>query len=293
MIESLSNVNFAAENEGGAGESQGTAAENNPAGQNQSGDEQRYRADIAPLKAKFGEDFQKIFDYAVGKGKSEVEAKFKGDLESTKKALNESLTRLKEFQALQTKYQATEEEKKKLAEQIAELEKKTMTAAELEDRRRKAEAELHQKTLKQHQEDSDWYKGQLEKHLIESAIMEAASMPNTKAFNPRQIVNLLAPQAQVEEVTNGDAKHTGKYKIILKLWDAEKGDFVAHDFQTGWKVWAEDQNNNNLFLDRLTAGSDTGEKRVVRSTGPLEKRDIANYEAFIKNRPKISKELRR
>ncbi|RMD50712.1 hypothetical protein D6827_03520 [Candidatus Parcubacteria bacterium] len=246
-------------------------------------DQQQFRQDIEKIKQENPAIFQQLANYFIGIGKKEAQKQVSKQLEQATAEKRRLLNQLKE---MQSNFAGTQAEKEALQKRIDELEEQVLSKEELAKKRFEEAKRKQEEELKKFQTESQRWRQQFENHLIETKILEAASKEETRAFNPRQIVDLLRHRAFVTEEIDDSGNPTGKMVVKLRLFDDELGKEVELDFDEGWKKWAERKENDNLFRSRLAPGSDFGPPADILQ-GEIPEAALRDPNLYQKYRDKI------
>jgi hypothetical protein len=139
--------------------------------------------------------------------------------ESFKAKLQEQLDRVNKLSEAKD---LTEQQRSSLAEQKLALETDLMTEREKADADKKRADAAHKKELEALQGDQKKWRGLYESQMKETVIFAAAAQHD--AYNPTQLLGLVAPLTVVEEVKNNKGEGTGRYETVVKTSVLEKGD---------------------------------------------------------------------
>jgi hypothetical protein len=238
------------------------------------------KPDFEDLK-KNNPGFQEIFDYAIGKGRGEVERKMSQEKEELKERNKQVLA---DFRKLETDFRGTDAERKDLRAKIEKLEEQMMSSEEISAKRLKEQREAQERERKAISKERDTFKQNYFDNLIDTAIMGQLTA-DLDAYNPKQVVSLARENCDVVEVLDESGKPTGKYTVKYTTYDDEAGEDRTYKFAEGFKKWAELEQNDNLFKKRLHGGSDDGKNH--RRPGSDTVGEIKTMEDYRKNREKI------
>jgi len=199
--------------------------------------------------------------------------------EEFRKKASDLQARLEEFQ---NRAGTTEAEKERLQEQIEELKKSYMSEAEiLKTSNAKAQKD-YEKALAAANSERDQWKNRYHSESITRALMDAAVAG--QAYNPQQIVGLLANKTRLVEDVDAEGKPTGVYTPKVKHTTRSKdGQMVDLEVtpQEALKLMKEDSESyGNLFKSNGAGG--VGGMQVQggkRSGGPLPLDTAAYMEA--------------
>lgn len=264
------------------------------AGNQPSDPDGKYSKEILALKEKMPDEFQRIADYFIGVGKSEQRKAGSSDMDTLKKE-REKL--LQDLRTVESNYTGAEKEREQLRGRIRELEEAGMTASQIAERRAKEQSENFERQLaeaKKAHDDSKRWRASYEDLMIETKILNASTQDKTKAFNPKQVVNLLRPHAKVEPVVeeiDGKYRETGQFKVVLNLYDDKGGMNRDFPFEDGWKVWSENRENDNLFQARMGSGSEDGTTKYLRTQTDIPLSVLNDPASYRKHREKLLQKL--
>lgn len=241
----------------------------------------KIKEEIAALK-ETNPDFQKIVDYSIGMGKSEADKKNREQLqklESEKKSL------LEQMKGHESTFQGSQKEKEELQKRIADLEEQTMTAEEKSRKKYQDELKKRDDKLKELENTAVAWQTDYENLLIEKTIMDKVTTGDNVAVNPRQVVDLLKNRAQLKPKIDSDGKELDEFRVVLTGLSKNGDDPSDYDFEEGFKIWADDESNDNLFKSRIAGGgSDKGGSAGHHKPANANLDDV---EAYRENRDQI------
>lgn len=142
-----------------------------------------------------------------------TEAKFKGQLERAEKTYNELLENKN----------LTEQERARLEESLADVQKQLRSKEEtLKYEKKQLEEQYTGRLTESEKRAQEWENRYRESH-ISRALQDAAVVND--AYNAQQVVRLLRPMTKmVEEVDEKTGKGTGQYKVMVDLDDRSSED---------------------------------------------------------------------
>ena len=252
-----------------------------------SGDSDGDSGDTKPLKgpgsAAFEEAYKKMF---TPEQQTLIDQKVEDRLARAKKQ-NEAT--IKQLETLKSTAKLNEEERNKLQQQINQLETVTMTEKELAAKARKEENEKHARVVDDLTVERDTWRSRFESTTIKREIVDAASRKESRAFNPSQIVSLLAPSTTLVEETE-DGKGTGVFVARVKFngRDSENKPLVMD--LTVPEAIDEMQKMPDLYGNLFESGLIDGlGKNNVPGSGALSDASYNSQEAYRKNREALLK----
>jgi hypothetical protein len=186
----------------------------------------------------------------------------------------------------------TAAEKQQLEDRIEQLKNEFATKDELQKREvNKRIQELEQKNKSLEAEGSTW-KQRYDRDRKRIDLTQAAA--TEKAYNPRQVVNELFPNARLVETVGEDGKGTGEYETRVKISTVDKeGKPVTLDLDPvgAVKQLKEMSEFQNLFISPATGGLGGGNLGKGGSGGSKPMAEMTTEE-FMAARRKARREGR-
>ena len=186
---------------------------------------------------------------------------------------NRSKSLLGELEALKTKSTMTAKEREELETRLEETKQALMTKEELaREQLTKLQKQREQEVTGLAAEREAW-KNRFTHSTIQRSITDAAA--SSDAFNPSQIVAILAPSTRVVEATDEAGKPTGEFNVQVNFQDVGKdGKPVKLDLsvQDAVKRLKEKAEFQNLFKGLGTGGTGSTNRG---SGGQLDIRELA------------------
>jgi len=148
----------------------------------------------------------------------------------------------------------TQQDRDALAAQIEELQNQHLSKEELlkrDSEKLKSEADKERKKLTQ---ERDTWQTKYTRTRINQEIIAAAA---ADAYNPEQIIELLAPKARLAEVVGEDNKPTGEDQVRVKLPTVKDGKPTTLDLTVAEAITlmkTEVARYGNLFKSNLVGG---------------------------------------
>jgi hypothetical protein len=184
---------------------------------------------------------QQIFDLGFGKGASKVETTRLAEVEAQHADL------LRRVQTAEQQASMTEEERKLLRQQLADYETRHMS----EEQKRQKEASdmrnTYETKIRAATEDTALWKTRHHRVIVENHLTQVAVAAD--AFAPEQIVALLSPNVEIQEVQ--EEGQPPKFIPKLRTTNTE-GKTVLVDLKEGVAAYLE--KNPNLSRSKVIAG---------------------------------------
>lgn len=142
-------------------------------------------------------------------------------LAAEKRKHNQTTQRaLDELQALRTKAELTDAERRELDTRIESLQGELLTKEELAKKERDKLVKSYEDQLAARQASSEQWQARYTESTIQRSLVDAAVGGN--AFSASQIVAILKPSTRLVEVLDEDGKPTGDYTAKVKFADVDK-----------------------------------------------------------------------
>jgi hypothetical protein len=132
-------------------------------------------------------------------------------------------------------------------------------------------------TVKEKDDEINKYKSLFINTSIKREISDAAI--HHKAFNPRQIVDLLAPRAEYRPILDDEGKETGQYETWIKgveTKDEKTGKSVIIDMKAIDAIATLNESDPNLFKPNLVGGLQLNPSKGSGDGLP----DMKNYQEY-------------
>jgi hypothetical protein len=133
------------------------------------------------------------------------------------KQIEGQVTQLEELKKAQG---LTQQQRDDLQKRIEDLNNSLLSKEELARKERERLGKEHQTALKGVTDERDTWKSRFAVSTINRSIQDEAV--RAKAFNPEQIVDLLATKSTLEEVTDAEGKPTGDFITKIRFSDVDK-----------------------------------------------------------------------
>jgi hypothetical protein len=162
---------------------------------------------------------------------------------------------LRQYNEVLENHRLTDEQRRTYEARVNELESQVLSKDELAVKRLRQREEEWAAKFKHMDEKLSHSKKQHESFRIRTEILEAASV--SRALNPSQVLGLLAPSAQVEEILDDQGKFTGQYRVMVPVAVEQDGQAVEKSLpvREAVKVFLEQPSNFNLVKSTVKGGS--------------------------------------
>lgn len=148
--------------------------------------------------------------------KAEIEKLIQNRVKNIQKKQSDVMADLEKFKNLST---MTEKEKEDLQTKLKDIERATLTKAEIAARERKEAEAKHKSELEKTIKERDDWKNKFTDTIIENEIINAAA--SKKAYRPEQVVKYLRNDARLIEVTE-DGQPTGRFETRVSFMGRDK-----------------------------------------------------------------------
>ena len=221
--------------------------------------------------ANLNEDQQKIFNLAFGKGAAKVEERLKS-LETQHADV------LRKLQSTEGMAKMTQEERDRLAADLRRIEEQGMTAEQKFQKQLSETRNDYEGKLKTAMEQANAWKSQHHNMIVETALTNEAIAAD--AFVPSQVVALLRPMVEVEEIAE-EGKPT-RFTPKIRTVDKE-GKPLTVDLKQGVVDFLTQ--NPNLVKSKVIRGMEGQVEALTGEDGTVITRDKLSDPAFV-NDPK-------
>ena len=162
---------------------------------------------------------------------------------------------LRQYNELLENHKLTDEQRRAYEVRVNDLESQVLSKDELAAKRIRQREEEWAAKFKHMEEKLGHFKKQHESYRIRTEILKSASA--SRALNPSQVLGLLAPSAQVEEVLDDQGKFTGQYRVMVAVAAEEDGQAIEKclPVREAVKVFLEQPSNFNLVKSTVRGGS--------------------------------------
>lgn len=226
------------------------------------------------------EEQQKIFNTAFGKGAAKVEERLKS-LETQHADV------LRKLQNTEGMAKMTQEERDRLAADLRRIEEQGMTAEQKFQKQLSETRNDYENKLKAAMDQANAWKAQHHNMIVESALTQEAIAAD--AFVPSQVVALLRPMVEVEEIAE-EGKPT-RFTPKIRTSDKE-GKPITVDLKQGIVDFLTQ--NPNLVKSKVIRGMEGTVEALTSDDGTVIPREKLSDPAFVndpKNWAVISKAL--
>lgn len=201
-----------------------------------------------------------------------------------------------QYQKLESQYQGLLKEKSLTQEQRSQLEKDLQNVqAQLRTREEQARHEAKQRemkfgeTLKEKEQQANYYKSLYENSTIEREIAQAAAKHD--GYNAQQFISLVAPRTKVVEELNDQGQKTGR--LVARVEQTVKGEdgtptTVQLTVDDAIAQMKEDTNFANLFKSNVARGIGNGTDNAAGARLDPTK---LTAEEYIANKDAIRKQM--
>lgn len=201
-----------------------------------------------------------------------------------------------QYQKLEGQYQNLLKEKNLTQEQRTQLESDLQNVqAQLRTREEQARHEAKQRelkfgeTLKEKENQANYYKNLYETSTIEREITQAASKHD--GYNPQQFISLVAPRTKVVEELNEQGEKTGR--LVARVESTIKGEdgspkTVQLTVDEAISQMKEDDSFANLFKSNVARGIGSGTDN--NAGGRIDPSKMTTEE-YIANKEQIRKQM--
>lgn len=194
---------------------------------------------------------------------------------------------IKQLDELKKSTQLTSEEKEKLETRIEDLKNEFLTKEELSKKEVKRESEKSKRELETYQKEAEKWRSLFATKTIERDILDAAG---SDAYNNRQILQILKPDARLVEELGEDGQPTGGHVTRIKYAGKDKdGNPIPLDLTVteAIKQMKEDADQfGNLFRSGANGGLGGNNSNVNRNTnGPPS--EPAAFRRWLKDNPQF------
>ncbi|MBU4577108.1 MAG: hypothetical protein KJ576_21010 [Proteobacteria bacterium] len=197
---------------------------------------------------------------------------------TTSKAQDALIAQLKD---LETRASTTAEEKAALQAQIRTMEEATMSEKEIAARRLKDAENSRQREVAEANEKATSWESRFKDGAVKRSLSDAAAKFN--AFDPSQIVGLLAGTAEVEALKDDMGKETGEYAVFVRVMVDGKPERLPAAEGVEKFMSA----NPNLIKANVQGGS--GSQGSVNAEGKkiFKRTQVADYTFYQENKAEI------
>lgn len=213
------------------------------------------------VKLKFNDEQQKFFNAKLAEEKRKAETQ-------NQKVIGE-LTKLQQAQG------TTEQQKKELQERINELQRQYMSKEELQKQQVEQQQKEFQQTLHGERAEKERWQKMYHESTITRALQDGAI--EFEAYNPQQIIDLLAPKTKLVQEMDEQGQPTERYIPRVHIQEADnEGKLTTYDLSVKevlQKMKGSPDRFGNLFKSTLAGG--LGQNGSSNGTGRGKKQDPA------------------
>ena len=169
---------------------------------------------------------------------------------------NELKTHLDE---LKSSLNMTEEQKQAFEKKVRDVENRRMTTEQKYQRDLESLQERLDQTEQSLKSESEKWRNLFEEEKIRTTIFSAATSPETEAYNPEQIYDILRPKTKVADDLDDQGNATGNKKVLVTFQDRDKDgnpsevDLTPHEALKRMNEMPEKY--GNLFKQNVESGA--------------------------------------